>query len=52
VFLARILRYRLLTTGFVPVAHEFARTSTRGLLGSEFSPVAPEWPRTTIEFGY
>src|SRR4051812_3811355 len=49
---ARMRRYRLLTSGLLPVAHEFSRTSTPGWSGSEFSPVEPEWPSTAIEFGY
>src|SRR5215204_506751 len=34
----------LLTSGDVPVAHEFSSATRPGRLGSEFSPVKPECP--------
>src|SRR6476660_6889200 len=41
----------LLTFGLSPVAQEFCGTSVPGRAGSEFWPVAPEWPSTTMECG-
>src|SRR4051812_40514697 len=41
----------LWTSGFVPVAHEFARTSVPGWSRSESYPVAPEWPMTATPTG-
>jgi hypothetical protein len=42
----------LFTAGLSPVAHEFPLASESGDEGSELKPVVPEWPSTTMAFGY
>src|SRR5215204_959612 len=41
----------LLTSGFVPEAHEFSGAGSPGRSRSELSPVNPEWPIATMPIG-